>query len=363
MKPLELYIHIPFCLSKCNYCDFLSAVSTEKEREAYVESLCRSIRSYGELAEAYQVVTIFVGGGTPSVLEEHQMEQIFSAVRSTFAVTDEAEITIEMNPGTVTREKLFTYKKIGINRLSIGLQTADNEALRQLGRIHTYEDFLQTYRLAREEGFGNINVDLIAAIPNQTRDEFERTLHTVAEAGPEHLSVYSLIIEEGTPFYEKYGNGENAGELPDEEEERAMYECTQLILNQYGYHRYEISNYARTGYECRHNLGYWERCEYLGIGKGAASLIDNRRFTQGEAVETLSAKEQMEEFMFLGLRKMSGISAGQFQEIFGVSIESVYQPVLSEMIRNELLQMKNGRVFLTEKGIHISNYVMSQFLL
>lgn len=362
LKELELYIHIPFCIQKCRYCDFLSAPSTPGERKEYVKSLCRKIRSYGEAAKAYQVVSIFVGGGTPSVLEEGRMAEIFRAVRETFALDTEAEITVEVNPGTVTEKKLREYRDHGVNRLSIGLQSAHDEELKRLGRIHTYEGFLHTYRLAREEGFANINIDLMSGIPLQTPEAWEDTLTRAADLAPEHLSAYSLIIEEGTPFYERYGEGRHEEELPGEEEERRMYSHTREILEAYGYRRYEISNYAKPGYECRHNLGYWNRTEYLGIGTGAASLMDNRRWTQGEEPEVLSRDAQMEEYMFLGLRKMEGVSRRRFASCFGCEMESVYGEVLKKMCSAGLLEAAGDWVRLTERGIDVSNYVMSEFL-
>ncbi|MGN1267464.1 MAG: radical SAM family heme chaperone HemW [Dorea sp.] len=371
MKPLELYIHIPFCMQKCKYCDFLSAPSCAKERYDYVESLCKEIRSYGEFAKAYRVVSIFVGGGTPSILEASQMREIFDAVRDVFFVVNDAEITVEMNPGTVTKEKLQEYKGSGVNRLSIGLQSVNNDELKVLGRIHTYEEFLHTYEMARQEGFENINIDLISAIPYQTVESWRRTLHTVCRLNPEHISAYSLIIEEGTPFYERYGEGKHDDELPNEEDERQMYHDTKEILASYGYQRYEISNYAKEGYECKHNIGYWSRTEYLGIGTGAASLVDNCRWTQefeqgnwafGEK-ERLTVDEQMEEFMFLGLRKIKGVSKEEFTSEFGKHMEEVYSSVLAEMKEEGLLEEAEGYVRLTEAGIDVSNYVMSEFLL
>lgn len=366
MKPLELYIHIPFCVKKCNYCDFLSAPSTKEERQTYVESLCETIHSYEKIAKAYLVVSIFVGGGTPSILTAGQMRQIFDAVGETFPVDEDAEITVEMNPGTVTEKKLSVYREIGINRLSIGLQSADNEELRTLGRIHSYEDFLHTYRLARLSGFANINVDLISAIPGQTAESFRRTLRKVAELEPEHISAYSLIIEEGTPFYERYGEKETAAEkyppLPSEEEERQMYKDTKSILAEYGFHRYEISNYAKEGYECRHNLGYWNRTEYLGVGSGAASLLNHCRFVEGEAPEALDRQAEMEEYMFLGLRKMEGVSRAGFEAEFSESMQAVYGDVIKSMEEQGLLQEEGDFVRLTERGIDVSNYVMSEFL-
>lgn len=396
MKPLELYIHIPFCVKKCNYCDFLSAPSTKAERQSYVGSLCEMIRSYEKIARAYLVVSIFVGGGTPSILTGEQMRCIFEAAEDTFTIAEDAEITIEMNPGTVTEEKLAVYKEIGINRLSIGLQSVNDEELKLLGRIHTYEDFLETYRMARKAGFSNINIDLISAIPGQTTKSWERTLRTVAELCPEHISAYSLIIEEGTPFYELYGERKDAGrgeqnvcecfesgqrdgrqddqqddrqekiapkELPSEDEERKMYEDTKSILSKYGYHRYEISNYAKEGYECRHNLGYWNRTEYLGIGSGAASLLNHQRFVQGETPETLDGQAEMEEYMFLGLRKTEGVSKSRFEVEFSDTMEHVYGNVIEALKEQGLLIEKGDFVRLTERGIDVSNYVMSEFLL
>ncbi len=314
-KPLELYLHIPFCASKCKYCDFRSAPAGGAARQAYVKDLCRKIRSHGDLAEVSLVVSIFLGGGTPSILKGGKTGQIFQAIRETFSLAEDAEITTEMNPGTVSREKLKAYRNLGINRLSIGLQSMDDRELAMLGRIHTRQDFLETHQMAREEGFSNINVESpSSAIPYQTTESWRDTLIRTAQLGPEHISAYSLIIEEGTPFYEWYGEGRHAEELPDDDTERQMYHDTARILKDYGYHRYEISNYARAGYECRHNLGYWNRTEYLGDrGERRASLIGNRRWVEGEEPQELTVSEQMEEYMFLGLRKMEGVSKEQFR--------------------------------------------------
>lgn len=363
-RELELYLHIPFCVKKCKYCDFISGPASDRERQEYVQYLCEKIRSYRDLAEAYEyhVVSIFVGGGTPSILEPVQLSAIFASVRSTFAVDAGAEITIEVNPGTVTRLKLLAYERLGINRLSIGLQSADNAELKMLGRIHKYEDFLETFQMARRLGFDNINVDLMSGIPFQTVEKWKQTLISTAELQPEHISAYSLIIEEGTPFFDRYGNGKRAGELPSEEDERMMYACTKAILEEYGYRRYEISNYAKLGRECRHNLGYWDRADYLGIGTGAASLLQNYRITEGEEPEELSVKEQMEEFMFLGLRKMEGVSKEKFRRDFGADMDEVYGTIIGKLRGDGLLEEEDGFVRLTERGIDISNYVMSEFI-
>lgn len=392
-KELELYVHIPFCIRKCAYCDFLSGPADENTRASYVDALVREILSNRDTFSDYRVSTVFMGGGTPSVLEGAQTARIFHALRESFDIEEEAEITIEANPGTVTEDKLDVWKKCGINRLSIGLQSADDRELAMLGRIHTYREFLETCEMARQKGFFNINVDLISAIPGQTVQSWKRTLETVAALGPEHISAYSLIIEEGTLFYERYGEEgqyakETAGQetrlrnlppLPDEEEDRLIYSMTREILKDYGYHRYEISNYAREGYECRHNLGYWERKEYLGLGLGSSSLVGEKRFHNTadmkkymqapasaeirEEIQELSVQDRMEEYMFLGLRKMEGISAADFARTFQTDIDAVYGEQLRKLREEGLLERKNGRICLTDRGIDISNYVFSEFIL
>ena len=378
-KELELYLHIPFCVSKCKYCDFLSAPSGEEQRQIYVERLCRRIRYWSDVIHnyGYEIVSIFVGGGTPSILTEAQITQVFEAVHESFPIREDAEITLEMNPGTDVKDKLPVYRELGINRLSMGLQSADNEELKCLGRIHTYEDFRQVYQWVREAGFTNINVDLMSAIPGQTRESYEDTLRKVADLEPEHISAYSLIIEEGTPFYERYGEGRHAEELPDEDIERQMYVRTGEILEDYGYHRYEISNYAKDGYECRHNLGYWDRKEYLGIGAGASSLMDHIRWKEPDHIgpstglvleeredfTRLRRKDEMEEFMFLGLRKINGVSEYDFYKSFRVSMDEIYKESIENLIKEGLLVREEDRIRLTDRGIDLSNYALSQFLL
>lgn len=382
-EKLELYLHIPFCVKKCAYCDFLSAPSSTGMRQKYIDTLLREIHSYREqYADRYEVDTIFVGGGTPSILEPEQILRIFDALRETFGISPQAEITIEANPGTVTEEKLAAWRQAGINRVSIGLQSVNDDELKMLGRIHTYEQFEHTYHTVRNAGFANVNIDLISAIPGQTLESWERTLQRVTALEPEHISAYSLIIEEGTPFYEWYGEGakmQGKASLPDEETERKMYERTEEILASCGYHRYEISNYAKEGCECRHNLGYWKRTPYLGIGLGASSLIENVRFHHPRALEKyydsvrgksslceereeLSAQEQMEEFMFLGLRMMEGISVQEFERQFGRPLTAVYGDVMRELKEKGLLLAEGDRVVLTKRGIDISNYVFACFL-
>lgn len=382
-KSLELYVHIPFCVRKCEYCDFLSAPAGADTQQEYVRNLLLEIEQKGVRCTDYEVTTIFFGGGTPSILKAGWIADILDVIHRNFKVRKDAEITIECNPGTLTFEKLSIYKSAGINRISVGLQSASDAELKELGRIHTYEDFLRSYDLIRKKGFSNVNIDLMAALPGQTLKSYEQTLRRVLALKPEHISAYSLIIEEGTPFYEKYEadellreKGEKPQMLPSEETERLMYERTKELLLEHGYERYEISNYARRGYACRHNIGYWRRENYLGFGLGSASLLENERFHNttdltdylgGDYLayeqEKLDKKSQMEEFMFLGLRMTEGISTECFRQTFGLPVELVYGPVLEQQIADRLLRKEDGRIFLTERGLDVSNYVMAQFLL
>ncbi len=379
-RELEIYIHIPFCVKKCAYCDFLSGPANSDRMESYVEALIREIYAHQEIGKESLVTTIFFGGGTPSILEPRQFERISVALRDVFKIKSTAEITIEANPGTVTSEKLVAYRNCGVNRISFGLQSAENEELELLGRIHTFEEFLESFRLAKDGGVININVDLISAIPKQTVKSWERTLTKVLELEPAHISAYSLIVEDGTPFAKQYGSGcPGEKDLPDEEVEREIYRRTKELLEGAGYRRYEISNYAKEGKECQHNLGYWERKQYLGLGLGAASLIDNTRYHNTvnlndyiehaeqleiiqEDVQVLSKIEQMEEFIFLGLRKMEGISELEFEKQFGNTIETIYGNQLTRFLQEGLLERVNGNIRLTERGIDVSNYVFAEFL-
>lgn len=419
---LELYIHIPFCVRKCAYCDFLSFPSGEEERARYVERLTEEIEEAGAVSGDYVVTAIFLGGGTPSVLAPEQTKRILQAVKENFYVAEDAEITTEVNPGTADKEKLRAWKQAGINRLSFGLQSTENRELQYLGRIHTMEDFLESYRDAREAGFENINIDLMSALPGQTVSSWEKTLRTVVSLQPEHISAYSLIIEEGTPFCQLFGEDGDAEEenkrrqslgipeLPDEDAERRMYYDTERILGEAGYHRYEISNYAKPGYECRHNKGYWTGTEYLGLGLGASSYINIRRekgdaakisasgeesgdrrqlerrsnvrdfktylsltredFRAGRQIEErelLTNQAQMEEFMFLGLRLTEGISENEFLRRFSCTLETVYGDVLEKLARQELMERyeREGAAFwrLTKRGIDVSNCVLAEFLM
>ena len=371
---LELYLHIPFCIKKCDYCDFLSGPSTRAGQEAYIYALLREMETVSKNLEKRLVDTVFIGGGTPSVPECDVMEKLLQGLRDYFLFSADAEVTIEANPGTLTPEKLSIYRKYGINRISIGLQSPKNKELAMLGRIHNYAQFLESFQMARAAGFSNINVDLMFAIPGQCYEDWIENLRMVAALGPEHISAYSLIIEEGTPFFRK------KLDLPDEDTEYRMYEDVAAVLKEYGYHQYEISNYAKAGYECRHNEGYWQRKDYLGLGLGAASLLGMERFSNTSDMqeylknssvpekirknrELLTREDEMAEFMFLGLRMTQGVSKKEFQEYFGTAIENIYGEVLKKYKKQGLLLEESGRIFLSREGIHVSNAVMAEFLL
>lgn len=372
MKKISIYIHIPFCIRKCLYCDFLSAPAGAEEQEIYLRALLHEMVQESASYANYTVDTVFIGGGTPSVVESKWIVKILCILRECFAFTRHPEITIEMNPKTVTEQKLADYREAGVNRLSIGLQSTDDGELSRLGRIHTYADFLETYQMARKAGFQNINIDLMSALPGQSRESYLLTLKRVLSLQPEHISAYSLIIEEGTPFYERRGDLS----LPTEEEDRLMYADTKVLLQEQGYERYEISNYARKGYQCRHNLVYWIRGDYVGFGIGAASLVDNVRWSnvwqiqdyvnqntkKEQSREILSTTSQMEEFMFLGLRLTEGISRLQFQKLFHRKIEEVYGEALNRHKREGLLFMGN-RIRFTDKGMDVADYVLTDFMI
>lgn len=402
---LGLYIHIPFCAKKCDYCDFLSAPANEDTINRYFDALLIEIEQYYGKTGSYIVPTIFIGGGTPSFVDAGHIEHVMEAISRVFAIdTKRLEVTIEINPGTITEDKLLTYRRIGINRLSFGLQSTNNDELKLLGRIHTYEQFEDNYYLARKLGFKNINIDLMSALPGQTLSAWEETLNKVIALNPEHISAYSLMIEEGTIFYERYHENQVASkQLPDEETDRLIYHRTKEILKENGYQRYEISNYAKVGYECRHNNSYWIGTQYLGIGLGASSLVENIRFSNlhdialymrkcvtfseypacsnvdGDAIEnkkgiladgiglrsnleTLTDKDKMEEFMFLGLRICAGISKKDFFNRFGVDIGNIYGNEIKQLLKDKLLLMSDDCIKLTDYGLDISNYVLAMFV-
>lgn len=398
---LELYIHIPFCVRKCNYCDFLSFPAGEKTVERYMRALEEEIRRTGEFmyknsgspetldpawertsgadglpAPSARVSTIFVGGGTPSLLSPAQIRRLFACIRDHFSLAPDAEISMEANPGTLDGEKLFACREAGVNRLSIGLQSADDGLLQTLGRIHTWEQFLLNYEEARKAGFGNINIDLMSALPGQSLHNYVDTLEKVTALHPEHISSYSLILEEGTPFFD---SEEIRRQLPDETVDREMYERTKEILHEKGYERYEISNYAKDSFACRHNLGYWDGVPYLGLGLGASSYYNEARFANETSMAkylkepfvpfrgrqdyfVTTKKDRMEDYMIFGLRKMAGVSLSRFEREFGMSMEEVYGEVIRRYVALKLLEVKGDAVRLTDKGIDVSNRIFEDFL-
>lgn len=460
---LGIYIHIPFCVHKCIYCDFLSSPADVHTRKQYVRALINEIYltregkctnkliknvsqgdGAGDIASenGHIVTSIFIGGGTPSAIDAEDISDILDAVRKNYNVSDKAEITIECNPGTMDKKKAVIYRKAGINRISFGLQSTDNNELRMLGRIHTYEQFMESYKIAREAGFDNINIDLMSALPGQTMENFKAVLEKALSLGAEHISVYSLIVEEGTRLSD---NIDSFPPIPSDDEDRQMYYMTKEMLSSYGYEQYEISNYAQKGYECKHNLKYWERCDYLGFGIGAASLYGGRRYTnisdigrymdvladikdrvvsttlRGETIssakkdesvsgeldgrfisetlnkniadnetdihtdaaiinaldknyvnellqirtdmEELSKEDEMSEYMFLGLRKTKGIDITDFKEEFGTDIKDIFGEAIEDNIARGLLIHDGNGLYLSKRGIDISNTVMSDFIL
>ena len=431
-RPLySLYLHIPFCVKKCRYCDFLSGPQDEETRERYTRALINEIKMQTICPAGSPVDTVFFGGGTPSVLSGSQIDRIMEALHSFFSIQKDAEISMETNPGTADDEKLRVLKTAGINRLSLGVQSMHDRELALLGRIHTAAQARQTFENARKAGFDNINIDLMSALPGQSLESWADTLEQAVRWAPEHISAYSLIIEEGTPFAAMYENG-SLPALPDEDTDRKMYHYTGAFLSEHGYQRYEISNYALPGRECRHNSGYWTGHPYLGLGIGAASYVNGTRFSNctdlreylevlgsqkdrvdateqtdkpeqadkakqaeknGQAdkakqaekngqtdkakqvektgitalirtdLHSLSAEEQMEEFMFLGLRMTKGVRNAVFTERFGKSIEQVYGRILERHISQGVLEKTPGGYRLTDRGVDVSNYVLADYLL
>lgn len=374
MKEVALYIHIPFCKQKCFYCDFPSYARKDDLMTDYIEALLIELK---EKIKGYKVRSLFIGGGTPSYLSEENLSKLMKVIKNINFV-ENAEKTIECNPGTVSEEKFNIMKDGGINRLSFGLQTTKNNLLKGIGRIHTFEAFKDNYNLARSVGFNNINIDMMFGLPNQSVKDWTESLEEVAKLNPEHISAYSLIIEEGTPFYKLYN--EDKLKLPSEEEEREMYKKCKDILIENGYHQYEISNYAKEGKECLHNEVYWRCDEYIGVGASSSSYIDGKRIKNiddlreyikririGESIvdeEIINTKnDDIEEFMFMGLRMNCGIEEEEFKRRFHTNVDDVYKDVIEGNINKGLLERKRGRIYLTDKGIELSNMVMSDMIL
>lgn len=377
MKELALYIHIPFCKSKCYYCDFNSFPDKIGLVPDYIDYLIEEIKLYSNKMEDYNLKTIFIGGGTPSFIEGRYIYKLLDEVYRNFNVDHLEEVSMELNPKTVDEEKLKLYKEIGINRISIGAQSFEDTTLKRIGRIHTARDFLKTYELLRKFGFSNINVDLIFGLPGQSMDEVLSNLEVVNSLGVEHISFYSLIIEEGTKFYDWYSKGELI--LPDEDEERNMYHKGIKYLKLKGYNHYEISNLAKTGHECKHNLFYWKLKPYIGIGIGAHSNIKGYRYGNFvdfqkyfnslngnefpiEGRETIDKTMEMAEYLILGLRLVKGVSRKEFSKRFNISIEEVYGEVLDKHMQNRLLYINGDNLRLTEIGLDLSNLIFVDLL-
>jgi len=384
-QALGLYLHIPFCIRKCNYCDFLSFGGTSaEEQKAYFRTLIRQIKHYSDIySNKYYVDSVFIGGGTPSLVEERLIHELMSAVRNSFAVDKNAEISIESNPKTLTKNKLDTYLDAGINRLSMGAQSFDEKLLNFMGRVHSAEDILANYTLARACGFRNINLDLMFAIPGQTMQIWMDTIKQAIELAPEHISFYSLQLEEETPFFSMF----QEGRLKETEEEldRDMYHEAVKILKGGGYRHYEISNAAKDGYECRHNLKYWSMDDYLGLGLGAHSYLGGMRFSQIEKLPAYTEaafrnekdrsiaawehrnarQEDISEYIFTGMRKLEGISLIDFETRFEQSIEDVYSANwhrVKKYIDEGYIVKSAANMHFTIKGIDISNTILTEFV-
>lgn len=383
-EKISIYVHIPFCVSKCKYCDFLSFPMDEFNRERYIKALLEEIKSF-ENSKAYEVVSIFIGGGTPTVSEKSQLVRIIETIYQCFDVNEKAEISIECNPKTADLNKLKTIRKAGVNRLSIGVQSMEDRFLRSLGRAHEISDVYDTFKIASQAGFENINADLMFSLPGQTLSDWEKTLKMTLDLNPKHISAYSLIIEENTPFYDKYhdalckrNEGDEQELLPSEDDEVKMYELTQKLLADRGFVHYEVSNFALPGYESLHNDGYWIRRSYIGFGLGAASLINESRcentrdfkyyldnsdkIWKNKSMEVLSLSDSMAETMFLGLRRRKGVSISAFKEKFGADIMDVYGGVIRRQEENGLLSVDNDEIYLTDKGNLISNICLAEYL-
>lgn len=402
MKEIGIYIHIPFCVKKCDYCDFISYCDKAEYIEKYIESLKNEINNNlgallvrntkGEYQTAplensnYQIKTVYIGGGTPSSIDSKYIVDLINTIKNVGALSarntnkecqtaplnNDIEITIEVNPGTVTENKLLDYKSAGINRLSIGLQETSHKLLKQIGRIHTYEEFLETYNLARKIGFRNINVDLMIGLPNQSIANIKESLEKVIKLNPEHISVYSLILEEGTKLYKKYE--EKQIELPDEEIERNMYWYVKNTLENNGYIHYEISNFAKPGYESKHNVSCWNQEEYIGFGVAAHSYIDNTRYSNVESIEEYingtdkiihekqSIEDMQKEYMLLGLRKIKGISVQEFKNKFGDNPIFLFRNELSKLVEEDLIEVDGDDIKLTNKGLDLANKVWEEFI-
>jgi len=374
VKSIGIYVHIPFCISKCLYCDFNSLAGMEKYIPDYFDALKKEIDGTKEEAK---VTSIFIGGGTPSVVDHAYIGELLEKLSNKFEITDTAEITIESNPGTLTREKLRSYKEYGINRLSMGLQSTDDRLLKILGRCHRFEEFINNYNEAVSCGFNNINADLMFSLPDQSLEDWDKSLEAMTALGLQHLSCYSLIVEEGTPFYRL--NEQGKLNIPSEEMDREMYKHAKDYLGSKGYVHYEISNFARDNHECRHNLIYWKAQEYIGFGAGAHSYWGDYRFSNVIGIEDyikgikagsqraaqkdfISQKDSMAEFMILGLRLIKGVDREEFSNRYNIDPDDIYDDVIKKFVSQGLLHSDSSKIALTDKGLDLANIVMAEFL-
>lgn len=378
MKEIGIYIHIPFCIQKCYYCDFCSFDKLQNKQVEYVDALIKEIKNTHNKSELL-IKTVYIGGGTPSILNANELKQVMEAIKTNFLLSKDCEITVEMNPGTVTKEKLQIYKDSGINRLSIGLQSTNDEILKELGRIHNYKQFEDIYEEARALGFNNINVDLMIGLPNQTIDDVSKSLKDIIQKNPEHISVYSLILEDDTKLKNLIEEGNLS--LPDEDTERAMYWTVKNTLEKNGYNHYEISNFSKLGYESKHNTDCWNQKEYIGFGIAAHSYFNNIRYSNicdiNEYVKNINSKDfeknviiheiqekqdKMNEYMILGLRMIKGVNEQVFKEKFSKDINDVYKKSIEKLINLELISNEKGIIKLTKKGIDFANIVWEEFV-
>ena len=378
MEELGIYIHIPFCKQKCFYCDFCSFANKNEMQGKYVETVINEIKNITH-KEKYTVTTIYLGGGTPSILNPDYIKSILQEIKSSFEILDDAEITIEINPGTVNEEKLKKYKEYGINRLSIGLQSANDKILKKIGRIHDYKQFEETFFYARKCGFKNINVDLMIGLPTQAVEDVKQTLEKIIQKNPEHISVYSLIIEEGT-IIEKLIN-ENKLQLPDEETERIMYWTVVNELKENGYNQYEISNFSKKTYEYQHNTNCWKQKQYIGLGTSAHSYLNKKRYSNTNNIEEYikniqennisknitiheeqTEESTMNEYMLLGLRMIQGININEFKQKFKIDPTIKYKETLEKLQKENLIQITKTSIKLTKQGIDFGNIVWEEFL-
>ena len=374
---LGLYIHIPFCVTKCKYCDFNSFKIDLNEKIKYLNYLGEEMKLYKEEIKNREIDRVFVGGGTPSILNENEINILFEKIKENFNIKSNAEITMECNPGTLTLNKLKVMKKSGVNRLSIGLQAVQNHHLKYIGRIHTFEEFEKNYHDAKQMGFDNINIDLMYALPNQSREDWMESLEKVVKLNPTHISAYSLILEENTELFKMYERDEF--NLLDENTDIEMYEYTIDYLKSHGYNQYEISNYAKDNFECKHNVLYWKCEEYVGIGASASGYFNGIRYNniceldnyekmilEGEKPieweEKLSIKDEIEESIFLGLRMNEGIQISDFKEKYNFDFEKEYKNEIEKLSKMELIEIDNNLMKLTQKGREISNSVFVEFI-